>query len=155
MRSCLVRSRRLMPWARPAYAVDPSGVVRLEAFTMIAIDPRVDVVFKNLFGSPEHPRLTMCFVNSLLAMVGLPQRRLHNWSQLYQRQLLKKMTYDKHVPVVCFWILDKALWHDGNWLHVFQCRDKKISCVLHEDLCIATVELSVWTQWLAKQNPSI
>jgi hypothetical protein len=40
---------------------------------MIEIDPRVDVVFKNLFGSPEHPRLTMSFVNSLLAMAGLPK----------------------------------------------------------------------------------
>jgi hypothetical protein len=40
---------------------------------IIEIDPRVDVVFKNLFCSPEHPQLTMSFVNSLLAMAGLPK----------------------------------------------------------------------------------
>jgi hypothetical protein len=40
---------------------------------LIEIDPRVDVVFKNLFGSTEHPRLTMSLVNSLLAMAGLPK----------------------------------------------------------------------------------
>lgn len=171
---------------------------------MIEIDPRVDVVFKNLFGSPEHPRLTMSFVNCLLAMAGLPkavqltiqnpfqlaefleqkdseldilyvdetgqqvqlemqilkhkglpQRMLHNWSQIYQRQLQKNLTYDKHVPVVCFWILDKVLWPDGSWLHIFQCRDEKTGCVLHEDLCIVTVELPVWTKWLGAQKSSI
>ena len=171
---------------------------------MIEIDPRVDVVFKNLFGSPEHPRLTMSFVNSLLAMAGLPkavqltiqnpfrladfldqkeseldilyedetghqvqlemqirrhrdlpQRMLHNWTQLYQRQLKKGMAYLEHVPVVCFWLFDSALWNDGNWLHVFQCRDEKTGHILHEDLCIVTVELPVWTKWLKERKSSI
>jgi predicted transposase/invertase (TIGR01784 family) len=171
---------------------------------MIEIDPRVDVVFKNLFGSPEHPRLTMSFVNSLLSMAGLPkavqltiqnpfqladfleqkeseldilyndesghqvqlemqirrhkdlpQRMLHNWTQIYQRQLQKGMAYLEHVPVVSFWILDETLWQDDYWLHIFQCRDKATGRILHEDLCIVTVELPVWTQWLKAQKTSI
>ncbi len=40
---------------------------------IIEIDPRVDIVFHNLFGSPEHPTLTMSFVNSLLEQVQLPK----------------------------------------------------------------------------------
>jgi hypothetical protein len=40
---------------------------------IIEIDPRIDVVFHNLFGSPEHPTLTMNFVNSLLEEVQLPK----------------------------------------------------------------------------------
>ena len=171
---------------------------------MIEIDPRVDVVFKNLFGSLEHPRLTMSFVNSLLAMAGLPkavqltiqnpfrladfldqkeseldilyedetghqvqlemqirrhrdlpQRMLHNWTQLYQRQLKKGMAYLEHVPVVCFWLFDSALWNDGRWLHIFQCLDKETGRVLHGDLCIVTVELPVWTKWLKERKSSI
>lgn len=171
---------------------------------MIEIDPRVDVVFKNLFGSPEHPRLTMSFVNSLLVMAGLPkavqltiqnpfqladfldqkeseldilyvdetgqqvqlemqilrhpglpQRMLHNWTQLYQNQLLERMAYHQHVPVVSFWTLDEPLWHDDNWLHVFQCSDEKTNRILHEDLCIVTIELPVWTKWLKEQKSSI
>ena len=171
---------------------------------MIEIDPRVDVVFKNLFGSPEHPRLTMSFVNSLLIMAGLPkavqltiqnpfrladfldqkeseldilykdetgrqvqlemqirkhkdlpQRMLHNWTQLYQRQLKKGKAYKDHVPVVCFWIFDNTFCNDHRWLHVFQCQDKETGRILHGDLCIVTVELPVWTRWLKEQKSSI
>jgi hypothetical protein len=38
---------------------------------IIKIDPRVDIVFHNLFGSLEHLRLTMSLVNSLLGRVNL------------------------------------------------------------------------------------
>jgi hypothetical protein len=41
---------------------------------MIEIDPRVDVVFKNLSGSPEHPELTESFVNSLYGRSGSKSR---------------------------------------------------------------------------------
>jgi predicted transposase/invertase (TIGR01784 family) len=80
---------------------------------------------------------------------------LHNWAQLYQSQLLEKMAYHQHVPVVCFWILDEPLWYDDNWLHIFQCRDEKTGRILHEDLSIVTVELPVWTRWLKEQKSSI
>ena len=39
---------------------------------IIEIDPKVDIVFHNLFGSLEHPLLTMSLVNSLLGRVSLP-----------------------------------------------------------------------------------
>jgi predicted transposase/invertase (TIGR01784 family) len=38
----------------------------------IGIKPTVDVVFKKLFGSPEHAGLTLSFVNSILHLAGKP-----------------------------------------------------------------------------------
>mgnify|MGYP001194371968 CR=1 FL=1 len=38
---------------------------------VIEVDPRVDIVFKKLFGSPEHANLTMSFVNAMLTAAGL------------------------------------------------------------------------------------
>jgi predicted transposase/invertase (TIGR01784 family) len=37
---------------------------------ILGIKPTVDVVFKKLFGSPEHADLTLSFVNSILPLVG-------------------------------------------------------------------------------------
>ena len=171
---------------------------------IIEIDPRVDIVFHNLFGSPEHPTLTMSFVNSLLEQVKLPkaveltianpfqvsrfldqkeseldilyrdenkrevqlemqiiahaglaQRMLHNWTQLYQRQLTKGQKYLMHLPAISIWILDDQMFDDGNWLHVFHCRDKETGRILHEDLCIITVELPVWQKLSQKENEGI
>lgn len=164
---------------------------------IIEIDPRVDVVFHNLFGSPEHSRLTLSFVNSLLEHIGLPkavqleiinpfqlarfinqkeseldilyrdaeqrqiqlemqivghtgltQRMLHNWTQLYQRQLTKGQEYHEHIPAVSLWILDDVLFQDQEWLHVFRCAEKRTGQILHEDFCIVTVELPVWQRKL-------
>ena len=39
----------------------------------IGIRPTVDVVFKKIFGSPEHSHLTLSFLNSLLPLVGAPR----------------------------------------------------------------------------------
>lgn len=160
---------------------------------IIEIDPKVDVVFHNLFGSPEHYGLTLSFVNSLLAKVGLPtaveleisnpfqaakfvnqksstldilyrdaqkrqiqlemqmqshaglsQRMLHNWSQVYQRQLLKGQAFDQHIPVVSVWILNESLFKDEFWLHYFKCYDCQSQKVLHEDMNVVTIELPVW-----------
>jgi len=38
----------------------------------IGIRPTVDLVFKNIFGSPEHSHLTLSFLNSLLPLVDAP-----------------------------------------------------------------------------------
>jgi predicted transposase/invertase (TIGR01784 family) len=171
---------------------------------IIEIDPRVDIVFHNLFGSLEHPRLTMSLLNSLLDRVnlpkaielrvenpfqfalyleqkeseldilyrdendrqvqlemqirwheGLPQRMLHNWTQLYQRQLMEGQEYHEHVPAISVWILDKPLFHDKCWLHIFRCRDEDNGLVLHDDQCIITIELRTWQSWLAAGKESI
>ena len=168
---------------------------------IIEIDPRVDVVFHNLFGSSDHPGLTMSFVNALLEHIGLPkavelelsnpfqlarfirqkeseldilyrdasqrqiqlemqiaghsglaQRMLHNWTQIYQRQLSKGQEYNEHIPVISFWILDDNLFHDQRWLHVFRCGDRESVQVLHEDLCIVTIELPVWQKQQAESQ---
>jgi len=39
---------------------------------IIDIDPKVDIVFKRLFGSPDHPNITLNFVNAILEAAGLP-----------------------------------------------------------------------------------
>jgi predicted transposase/invertase (TIGR01784 family) len=171
---------------------------------IIEIDPRVDIVFHNLFGSPEHPLLTMSLVNSLLGRVHLPkaveltvenpfqfalyagqkeseldilyrdennrqvqlemqvqyhkglnQRMLHNWTQLYQRQLGEGKQYFEHRPAISVWILDETLFSDGCWLHLFHCRDDETGLVLHEDLCIITIELPTWQHWLNEDKESI
>ncbi len=38
----------------------------------IGIKATVDVVFKKIFGSTEHSRLTLHFLNDLLPLVGRP-----------------------------------------------------------------------------------
>jgi len=40
---------------------------------ILDIDPRVDIVFKKLFGSPDHPAITLSFVNGILEAAGLPK----------------------------------------------------------------------------------
>lgn len=172
---------------------------------IIEIDPRVDIVFKKLFGSPEHPRLTKSLVNSMLKAAdlplaveltirnpfnlaefegeksseidilykdeaqrdvqlemqicthaGLPQRMVHNWSQLFNKQLQKGQDYLEHKPVVAIWILDQQLFDGASWLHAFRWRDSIKSnddaplsaceaiTILHQDACIITIELPVW-----------
>lgn len=160
---------------------------------IIQINPRVDVVFHNLFGSIEHPQLTMSFVNSLLGKAGLPkaveltianpfqlarfidqkeseldimyrdenhrevqlemqimahtgleQRMLHNWTQMYQRQLLSGQEYYEHRPAISVWILDEVLFGDETWIQIFRCRSEDTLRVLHDDLCIITIELPLW-----------
>jgi hypothetical protein len=59
---------------------------------------------------------------------------LHNWTQLYQRQLAEGQEYHEHVPALAVWILDEALFQDGRWLHVFRCRDGDGGLVLHEEV---------------------
>ena len=160
---------------------------------IIDIDPRVDIVFKKLFGSPDHPALTMSLVNAILkaaglpaaveliiqnpfqlaefqgeknteldilyrdeahrdvqlemqvsAHVGLPQRMIHNWTQLYHRQLAEGQDYTGHRPVISIWILDQRLFTDGQWFHVFQWYCPDSGTILNEDATIITIELPVW-----------
>ena len=34
------------------------------------LDPKVDFVFKNIFGSPKHPRVLISFLNAILKPVN-------------------------------------------------------------------------------------
>jgi len=47
------------------------------------------------------------------------------------------------------------MFDDGHWLHIFHCRDKETGCILHEDLCIITVELPVWLKLSKDRNEGI
>ncbi len=47
------------------------------------------------------------------------------------------------------------MFNDGNWLHIFHCRDKETGRILHEDLCIFTVEPPVWQKLSQKENEGI
>lgn len=165
----------------------------MEVPMIIDIDPRVDIVFKRLFGSPDHPALTMSFVNAILAEARLPpavsfsiknpfrlaefegeksseldilyldqagndiqlemqieshaglaQRMIHNWAQLYTRQLGKSHDYKEHHKVVSIWILNEPMIKDGSWFHAFGLFCPLTGTILHEDMCILTIELPVW-----------
>lgn len=34
------------------------------------LDPKVDFVFKNIFGSPKHPRILISFLNAILKPIN-------------------------------------------------------------------------------------
>ena len=38
---------------------------------IIEIDPKVDIVFKKIFGSPDHTNITLSFVNAILTEAKL------------------------------------------------------------------------------------
>lgn len=163
---------------------------------IIEVSPFIDIVFKRLFGSPEHPTLTLSLVNALLEAAELPralslevknpfnpadfigekeseldilyrdergrdvqlemqvrshnglsQRMLHNWSQLYSRQIKAGESYFKHRPVISLWILSQRLWDDGVWLRRFAPRCVFSDRVLHDDFSVVTVELPSWRRW--------
>ncbi len=160
---------------------------------IIVIDPRVDIVFKKLFGSPEHPELTKSFVNAMLEAAGLPaavnltiqnpfrlaefegeknseldilyrdergkdiqlemqivthlglsQRMIHNWAELYYRQLGKGQEYFMHKPVISIWVLNESLFGDKQWFHHFCFHCPRTGMLLHNDASIMTIELPVW-----------
>ena len=75
---------------------------------------------------------------------GLPQRMLHNWASLYLATLAKGDPYAELRPLISIWILDRRLFPDAAWLHVFELRDEATSRVLHGDLTIVTIELEAW-----------
>lgn len=54
-----------MKKARGASAGFYAAVLGTEAHMIIEISPFIDIVFKRLFGSPEHPTLTLSLVNAL------------------------------------------------------------------------------------------
>lgn len=80
------------------------------------------------------------------SFVELPQRMLHNWASLYLAHLRKGESYIALRPLICIWILDRQLFPDSAWLHVFELRDSGTGRVLHEDLTIVTIELEQWTR---------
>lgn len=185
-----------MKKARGASAGFYAAVLGTEAPMIIEVSPFIDIVFKRLFGSPEHPTLTLSLVNALLEAAELPralslevknpfnpadfigekeseldilyrdergrdvqlemqvrshnglsQRMLHNWSQLYSRQIKAGESYFEHRPVISLWILSHRLWDDGVWLRRFAPRCVFSDRLLHEDFSVVTVELASWRRW--------
>lgn len=47
------------------------------------------------------------------------------------------------------------MFDDGRWLHIFHCQDKETGSILHDDLCIITVELPVWLKLSKPESGSI
>jgi predicted transposase/invertase (TIGR01784 family) len=80
----------------------------------------------------------------------LPQRMLYNWSSLYLAHLRKGESYISLRPLISIWILDRQLFPDASWLHVFELRDSGTDRVLHGDLTIVTIELELWTRLMEK-----
>lgn len=165
------------------------------------IDPRIDIVFKRVFGSEGHAEVPKSFLNAIFRVAGIPavrelsiqnpfrpaefrgekdmeldilyldeagrqvqlemqvayhvgleQRMLHNWSQLYVRQLDKGGHYRDHRPVVSLWVLERPLWDDGEWLHVMRPACERSGHVLHDDFCIVVIELGAWRRLMLARH---
>ncbi len=169
------------------------------------IDPRIDIVFKRIFGTEGHTGIAKSFLNAIFKVAGFPavrelaiqnpfryaefrgekdieldilytdengrqvqlemqvayhdgleQRMLHNWAQLYLRQIDKGRSYRDHNPVVSLWVLERPLWNDGEWLHVIRLRCERTGQLFHEDQCFIAVELDAWRRlMLARSGDTI
>jgi predicted transposase/invertase (TIGR01784 family) len=74
----------------------------------------------------------------------LPRRMLHNWASLYLATLQKGDPYASLQPLISVWILERRIFPDESWLHVFELRDAATGRILHGDLTIVTIELGAW-----------
>jgi len=167
-----------------------------ETSMTIDIDPRVDMVFHSLFGSKQHPALSISLVNAILGRTGLPQaleltvenpflpsmylgrkhsrldilyrdekqrqvqlemqtqshsglnlRILHNWTNLYARQLGKGQDYATCRPVISVWILEQPVYNQREWLHNLRWYDPDNGLDPYDNRII-TIELGIWRTWL-------
>jgi len=65
---------------------------------------------------------------------------------MYQRQLSAGQEYYEHCPAISVWILDEVLFGDEAWLQIFRCRSEDTRRVLHDDLCVITIQLPIWQE---------
>ena len=84
------------------------------------LNPKIDFVFKKIFGSEKHPGVLISFLNAVLKpkneIINIEiqlkneynkiQRSLYYWSKLYEEQLEEGDRYDKLCRTVCINILD-------------------------------------------------
>ena len=79
------------------------------------LNPKIDFVFKKIFGSEEHPEILISFLNAVLkpkkpiVSVEIKNSDLEKeyyWSKLYEEQLSEGDRYDKLSRTVCINILD-------------------------------------------------
>jgi predicted transposase/invertase (TIGR01784 family) len=75
----------------------------------------------------------------------LPARMLHNWSDIYQQQLVSGDDYDRLRAVVSIWILQSDLLPQSPaWHHQFRLHDPQRGVTLTEHVAVHILELSKW-----------
>jgi predicted transposase/invertase (TIGR01784 family) len=75
----------------------------------------------------------------------LPARILHNWSNIYQQQLVSGDDYDRLRAVVSIWILQTDLLPQSpSWHHQFRLHDPQHGVTLTEHVAVHVLELDKW-----------
>jgi len=105
-------------------------------------DIELDILFIDEGGREVQLEMQMAYHG------GLEQRMLHNWAQLYLRQIEKGGSYYEHRPIISLWVVEAPLWDDGEWLHVMRLSCEHTKRIFHDDLCIIAVELDAWRRLL-------
>jgi predicted transposase/invertase (TIGR01784 family) len=75
----------------------------------------------------------------------LPARMLHNWSDIYQQQLVSGDDYARLRAVVSIWILQGDLLPQSpSWHHRFRLYDPQNGVTLTEHVAVHVLELDKW-----------
>ena len=76
---------------------------------------------------------------------SLRYRMLHNWAELYSRQLTKGETWTVLKPVISIWLVCEPVFREFSGFHSqFTFRDQKNNLELAEHAKIHVIELSKW-----------
>jgi len=78
---------------------------------------------------------------------NLKYRMLHNWAELYSRQLNKGDSWNKLKPVISIWLVCQPIFEEFSGFHSqFTFYDKKHNLQLAEHAKIHIIELSKWNK---------
>jgi len=78
---------------------------------------------------------------------NLKLRMLHNWAELYARQLTEGETWDKLKPVISIWLVCEPVFREYPGFHSqFSFCDEKNNLELAEHAKIHIIELSKWNK---------
>lgn len=81
------------------------------------------------------------------APVSLKYRMLHNWAELYSRQLTEGKTWNVLKPVISIWLVCEPVFREFSGFHSqFTFCDKKNNLNLGEHAKIHVIELSKWNK---------
>jgi predicted transposase/invertase (TIGR01784 family) len=128
----------------------------------IGINPLIDYAFKMLFGSEEHKRLTIRFINTILDVAaedvlgrkfnvevqialpaGMAKRMVFYTAETYVRRLQQGQNYTDLLPSISICVLAGALISQPAKLHLdFRLREESLPLTLTDDLQIHFLQLN-------------
>jgi predicted transposase/invertase (TIGR01784 family) len=83
----------------------------------------------------------------LFVSESLKQRMLHNWAEIYSRQLKEGDSWGKLKPVISIWLVNKAVFRNFDGFHShFSFYDDKNNLKLTEHANIHIIELCKWNK---------